>query len=231
MVIGPSCLVLECLCEAINVRGIGTDRHRLEQQLAPSAFNYDVLVFFMVRCEPSALELAKRRLDELGANKQGSTVALFEDPQAEAAAFCGMGFSTVVLGLPSLSFAVDVVQLMLGPRRETICNRAEDVACRIGEGPERASVSCDVSFTARELKLVDLLRRGMQNKLIAYQLGISESTVKAHLRSIMMKLKASNRTQAVSILNQSGVPGMGALVHGTEGQLVDRSGIVTLRRI
>ena len=39
------------------------------------------------------------------------------------------------------------------------------------------------------------LRSGNQNKIIAYELGISESTVKVHLRSIMKKLNASNRTQ------------------------------------
>ncbi len=63
-------------------------------------------------------------------------------------------------------------------------------------------VPADVCFTRRETELLDLLRRGMQNKLIAYELGISESTVKAHLRSIMAKLKAKNRTQAVCILAQ-----------------------------
>ena len=40
----------------------------------------------------------------------------------------------------------------------------------------------------------------MQNKLIAYELGISQSTVKAHLRSIMMKLKAKNRTEVACML-------------------------------
>ena len=60
----------------------------------------------------------------------------------------------------------------------------------------------DVCFTPRELDIRDLLRRGMQNKLIAYELGISQSTVKAHLRSIMMKLKAKNRTEAACMLAQ-----------------------------
>ena len=39
------------------------------------------------------------------------------------------------------------------------------------------------------------LREGHQNKIIAHRLGISESTVKVHLRNIMKKLNASNRTQ------------------------------------
>jgi len=70
------------------------------------------------------------------------------------------------------------------------------------ESFSRHNFPADVCFTRRETELLDLLRRGMQNKLIAYELGISESTVKAHLRSIMAKLKAKNRTQAVCILAQ-----------------------------
>ena len=43
------------------------------------------------------------------------------------------------------------------------------------------------------------LRSGHQNKIIAYELGISESTVKVHLRNIMKKLNASNRTQVALV--------------------------------
>jgi DNA-binding NarL/FixJ family response regulator len=53
------------------------------------------------------------------------------------------------------------------------------------------------------LDLIDLLRSGMQNKLMAFRLGISESTVKAHLRNIMTKLRAKNRTQTVFMLSRS----------------------------
>jgi DNA-binding NarL/FixJ family response regulator len=41
------------------------------------------------------------------------------------------------------------------------------------------------------------LDRGKANKLIAFELGMSESTVKVHVRNIMRKLSATNRTQAV----------------------------------
>ena len=43
------------------------------------------------------------------------------------------------------------------------------------------------------------LRSGHQNKIIAHELGISESTVKVHLRNIMKKLNASNRTQVALV--------------------------------
>jgi DNA-binding NarL/FixJ family response regulator len=50
-------------------------------------------------------------------------------------------------------------------------------------------------FTRRQSQILDCLRRGMANKLIAYELEMCESTVKVHVRNIMKKLKATNRTQ------------------------------------
>jgi DNA-binding NarL/FixJ family response regulator len=57
-------------------------------------------------------------------------------------------------------------------------------------------------FTARELDVLASLQRGRSNKWIASQLNLSENTVKVHIRHIMRKLKATNRTQAV-IYSQS----------------------------
>ena len=52
-------------------------------------------------------------------------------------------------------------------------------------------------FTQRQAQILDCLRRGMANKLIAYELNMCESTVKVHVRNIMKKLKATNRTHVV----------------------------------
>ena len=54
----------------------------------------------------------------------------------------------------------------------------------------------NVGLTQREGEILKLLSEGKPNKLIAYDLKISESTVKAHLRHIMAKLHVSNRTAA-----------------------------------
>ena len=51
-------------------------------------------------------------------------------------------------------------------------------------------------FTDREAEILDKLRQGKPNKTIAAELKIAESTVKVHVRSIMRKLNATNRTQA-----------------------------------
>lgn len=50
-------------------------------------------------------------------------------------------------------------------------------------------------FTLRQAEVVAALRRGKANKIIAYELNIRESTVKVHVRAIMRKLKATNRTE------------------------------------
>jgi DNA-binding NarL/FixJ family response regulator len=51
-------------------------------------------------------------------------------------------------------------------------------------------------FTVRQAAVVDALRHGKPNKQIAYELNMRESTVKLHVRNIMRKLKAKNRTEA-----------------------------------
>jgi DNA-binding NarL/FixJ family response regulator len=56
-------------------------------------------------------------------------------------------------------------------------------------------------FTQRQAQILDCLRRGMANKLIAYELNMCESTVKVHIRNIMKKLNATNRTQVVYLTN------------------------------
>ncbi|TCL74551.1 response regulator transcription factor [Rhizobium sp. BK251] len=51
------------------------------------------------------------------------------------------------------------------------------------------------SFTARQSAVAEALRRGKANKVIASELDLCESTVKVHIRNIMKKLGATNRTE------------------------------------
>ncbi|RCS22649.1 DNA-binding response regulator [Phyllobacterium salinisoli] len=56
-------------------------------------------------------------------------------------------------------------------------------------------------FTQRQAEVVKALRRGKANKIIAYELNLRESTVKVHIRNIMKKLKATNRTEVAYMIN------------------------------
>ncbi|WP_137113517.1 response regulator transcription factor, partial [Mesorhizobium sp. GR13] len=57
-------------------------------------------------------------------------------------------------------------------------------------------------FTGRQTEVVEALRRGKANKIIAYELNLRESTVKVHIRNIMRKLKATNRTEVACKINE-----------------------------
>jgi DNA-binding NarL/FixJ family response regulator len=59
--------------------------------------------------------------------------------------------------------------------------------------PEAARKS---PLTSRQMAVLSYLQQGKANKNIAYELGMSESTVKVHIRNIMRKMSATNRTEA-----------------------------------
>jgi LuxR family transcriptional regulator, regulator of acetate metabolism len=81
-----------------------------------------------------------------------------------------------------------------------VSNRARNSASP-GAGnraPEEAPPPPEEVLTARELEVLDLVAEGATNQEIAEQLVISPSTVKTHVKSILRKLGARNRTEAGS---------------------------------
>jgi DNA-binding CsgD family transcriptional regulator len=61
------------------------------------------------------------------------------------------------------------------------------------------------SLTPRETQVLELVADGLSNKAIAAALGVSDETVKFHLGSILGKLGASNRTDAVRLAVRRGL--------------------------
>jgi DNA-binding NarL/FixJ family response regulator len=62
--------------------------------------------------------------------------------------------------------------------------------------PDEADVAARVaSLTPQQFRVLNMIAEGLLNKQIAYDLGVSEATVKAHMTAIMRKLGVSNRTQ------------------------------------
>ena len=73
------------------------------------------------------------------------------------------------------------------------------VGSRIAEYLPRPDVS------PREIQVLQLITGGLRNKEIAHQLGVSEATVNAHMKHILEKLNASDRTEAVTIALRRGI--------------------------
>lgn len=65
----------------------------------------------------------------------------------------------------------------------------------------------DSDLTERELEVLQAASRGERNKEIAYKLGITERTVKAHLASIYQKFNVDSRAAAVAVAAQKGLLG------------------------
>lgn len=72
----------------------------------------------------------------------------------------------------------------------------------LGPAEENTQVQDFAGLTARQREVLKLLRTGQPNKNIAYSLNLAESTVKVHIRELMKKMKATNRTQLACFANQ-----------------------------
>lgn len=74
---------------------------------------------------------------------------------------------------------------------------AADGILLAGQEDDREASAYHEPLTAREVQVLELLAEGLPNRAIAERLGISDQTVKFHVASVMAKLGAANRTDAV----------------------------------
>ncbi|HEY2017550.1 MAG TPA: response regulator transcription factor [Bryobacteraceae bacterium] len=73
------------------------------------------------------------------------------------------------------------------------------VGSRIAENLPRTDL------TAREIEVLQLVAAGLRNKEIAFRIAVSEATVNAHVKHVLQKLHASDRTQAVTTALKRGI--------------------------
>lgn len=96
--------------------------------------------------------------------------------------------------MPPLELAEGIRQVHAGRKRIP-----PEVAAQLAEH------FSEESLTAREIEVLQQVARGTRNRDIAERLFISEETVKVHMKHIMEKLGARDRTQAVSIAIRRGI--------------------------
>jgi DNA-binding NarL/FixJ family response regulator len=90
------------------------------------------------------------------------------------------GLSVVLSG--SVFVPPELAQNAQGQRAES---RSNDIADLVA------------NLTPAQMRVLQLIRNGQLNKQIAYELGVSETTIKAHVSEILRKLNVVSRTQAV----------------------------------
>jgi DNA-binding NarL/FixJ family response regulator len=106
----------------------------------------------------------------------------------------------------SMAFDVAVQVISLVRAGGTFVPACSLIASRdsIGKLPLASEKPRSGLFTAKQMTVVESLRQGKPNKIIAYELNLCESTVKVHVRNIMKKLRAKNRTEVAFLMNGVG---------------------------
>ena len=80
---------------------------------------------------------------------------------------------------------------------------ASVVDARADLKPDEAAVAARLAeLTPQQFRVLGMIAEGLLNKQIAYELGVSEATIKAHMTAIMRKLGVSNRTQVALAASQ-----------------------------
>ena len=104
--------------------------------------------------------------------------------------FGASGFIPKTLGIEALRAAVKrVLQGEVWTPPDVDLTHRSDV--------ETAAIARLSTLTPQQVRVLMMLSAGLLNKQIAYELGVSEATVKAHVSAILQKLGVESRTQAV----------------------------------
>jgi DNA-binding NarL/FixJ family response regulator len=147
----------------------------------------------------SELELLQVRLPE------ASTVVLSDgDEVHEARRALTHGARGYIPTSVECEVAVAALRLIGAGGTFVPADASRSTAAKVDDQPEggRQRQSDGLDLTPRELSVIDLLREGKPNKLIARQLDMQVNTVKVHVRNILRKLNAANRTHAAFVANR-----------------------------
>ena len=158
-----------------------------------------LIIFSWVEDNREASTNTLKILSEIAPRIPVVVLAYNNDPELARTAIChgAKGYIPVTMGF---EITIEAVRFVLAggtyvPMDFLLARGAEDA-------PSQPPTSGLV--TARELAVIRAIQKGKSNKVIAYELNMAESTVKVHVRNIMKKLNAKNRTE-VAIKAQSGL--------------------------
>jgi DNA-binding NarL/FixJ family response regulator len=192
--IGVSPLLKECLLREFSDRGYfetAAFADVNDYTLQKSVASYHLLMLFAPGVHPSlSVAAAKNLLGQMGSCPPIAVLADSEDTDEVLAVFA-LGVQAYIP--TSVTFDVMTEAIKLGIAGGTYYPTCILSVCAHDREFKQDSM---YALTPRELAVLDAVRQGRPNKIIAQELGISESTIKVHVHRIMKKLKVRNRTQA-----------------------------------
>jgi DNA-binding NarL/FixJ family response regulator len=110
--------------------------------------------------------------------------------------FGASGFIPKTLGIDQIRTAIEVVL------KGGIWTPPDIDLSATGDDDNSAMLARLSSLTPQQVRVLMMLSEGLLNKQIAYELGVSEATVKAHVSAILQKLGVESRTQAVIVASK-----------------------------
>jgi len=201
--------ILHALSSTADIQIIGqakvTDKGLIIEVMPP-----DVVIVDIDTSPDSSLSLAnrlKQRLPSVGIimlTSSPSDNQLFQAIENQVAAYLSKE-----IGGDQLADMVRRVARGEYPINESLSSRPElagKILSQFQELSSKTEVETLIApLTARETEILNYVAQGYSNKQIAAELTISEQTIKNHIASIMVKLNANARTQAVVIAVQKGL--------------------------
>lgn len=127
-----------------------------------------------------------------------AVVSAHDDPETirRCMEFGASGYVPKSLSVEEIRLAVETV-LKGGIWIPPDVDLARDADSDTGDVVARLS-----TLTPQQVRVLMMLGQGLLNKQIAFQLGVSEATIKAHVSAILQKLDVDSRTQAVIAINR-----------------------------
>jgi DNA-binding NarL/FixJ family response regulator len=180
------------------------DIQELEEGVARPQGSLVILRAYGASLRSAEVADAIARTLQRAANAPVILLSDLDDP-AEVAAAMRLGVRGYLPGSLSLSQVVGAIRLVAGGGTYV-------PACMLDAAPAGQATAAarptdgrgnPIDFSPRQVQVLELLMQGKQNKIIAYELSMCESTAKVHIRNIMRRLNARNRTQVVSMIGKT----------------------------
>jgi len=194
---------MEVVGEAVD----GADAADLVERTAP-----DVVLLDLVMPHVDGIEATRRIRERSPATRILVLTSFADDHTVLPAVRAGAaGYLLKDVQPPELAAAIRTVhagEALLAPAVATML--VEQLAAEDGAGAPGAGAAAReerAHLTPRELEVLAELTRGRANKAIAFELGVSERTVKTHVSNILAKLGLTDRTQAAVYAVEHGLVG------------------------
>jgi DNA-binding NarL/FixJ family response regulator len=170
---------------------------------------------------------ARSCIDSIRSQLPGAPLVIVSERDEQGEVLCA--FQAGVQGFVPANLDPDMALQAIGfilnggsffPPAAQLARRKTGMAATFVPSYDRATeITAGDTLTARQRDVLDLLRQGKPNKLIARELRMCESTVKVHVRQIMRKLGAANRTQAALCATAPRLNGHSLKLPGLEAAL------------